>query len=202
MQSVRVIAGLGNPESRYDGTRHNIGFAVVDKLAAAQEAAWKAESRMCAHTASIVLAGKPVLLIKPQTYMNASSKAVGNVCRYYKWSPKSVLVVVDEYQFPLGKTKLTLKGSAGGHNGIDDIIQHLGAEFPRLRIGIAPDQPSPMKMTDYVLGKFTPGELTTLETCWERILDEICLIVSRGPVLAINTINQRILENEPKTSEI
>ena len=88
---------------------------------------------MSAHTASIVIAGKPVLLLKPQTYMNASSKAIGNVCRYYKWSPKSVLVVVDEYQFPLGQTKLTLNGSAGGHNGIDDIVRQFGPEFPRSR---------------------------------------------------------------------
>jgi len=202
MQSVRVIAGLGNPESRYDGTRHNIGFAAVDKLAEAYSASWKVESRMCAHTTSIEVAGKPVLLLKPQTYMNASSKAIGNVCRYYKWSPKSVLVVVDEYQFPLGKTKLTLQGSAGGHNGVDDIIRQFGPEFPRLRIGIAPAEPVRMTMTDYVLGKFSPVELNNLATCWERILSEIKLIIQVGPVLAGNTINQRILENEPKKSEV
>jgi PTH1 family peptidyl-tRNA hydrolase len=203
MQSVRVIAGLGNPESRYDGTRHNIGFAAVDRLAEAHSASWKAEARFCAHTASVVIAGKPVLLLKPQTFMNASSKAIGNVCRYYKWSPKSVLVVVDEFQFPLGQTKLTLKGSAGGHNGVDDIVGQLGSEFPRLRIGIAPDQPTPMKMTDYVLGKFSPEEINTLATCWERILSEMKLIIQKGPDLAINTINQRILKNEPtKKSQI
>ena len=203
MQSVRVIAGLGNPESRYDGTRHNIGFAAVDKLAEACSASWKVETRMCAHTASISIAGKPVLLIKPQTFMNASSKAIGNVCRYYKWSPKSVLVVVDEFQLPLGQAKLTLKGSAGGHNGVDDIIQRFGSEFPRLRIGIAPEEPTPMKMTDYVLGKFSPEEINTLANCWERILTEMKLIIQRGPDLAINTINQRILKNEPsKKSEV
>ena len=203
MQSVRVIAGLGNPEARYDGTRHNIGFAAVDKLAAAHSATWKAESRMCAQTASIDLAGRPVLLIKPQTFMNASSKAIGNVCRYYKWSPKAVLVVVDEYQLPLGETKLSLRGSAGGHNGIDDIIRHLGPEFPRLRIGIAPAEPVPMKMSDYVLGKFSPEEGNTLATCWERILTELQLIVQLGPTLAMNTINQRILKNDPsKNSEV
>ena len=197
MQSVRVIAGLGNPERRYDGTRHNIGFAAVDRLAEAHSASWMAESRMCAHTASIVIAGQPVLLLKPQTYMNASSKAIGNVCRYYKWSPKSVLVVVDEFQLPLGETKLSLKGSGGGHNGVEDIIQRLGPEFPRLRIGIAPAEPTPMSMTDYVLGKFTPEENNTLATCWERILSEMKLVVQKGPALAINTINQRILKNEP-----
>ena len=203
MQSVRVIAGLGNPGARYDGTRHNIGFAAVDKLAEAHSASWKAESRMCAHTASIEIAGQPVLLLKPQTYMNASGKAVGNVCRFYKWSPKSVLVVVDEFQLPLGQTKLSLRGSAGGHNGVDDIIQRFGPEFPRFRIGIAPAEPTPASMTDYVLGKFSPGETNTLANCWDRILTELASVIQRGPALAANTINQRILKNEPSNkSEI
>ena len=202
MQSVRVIAGLGNPGERYDGTRHNIGFAAVDKLAEARSAKWKAESRMCAHTATIEIAGQPVLLLKPQTFMNASGKAIGNVCRFYKWSPKSVMVVVDEFQLPLGETKLSLKGSGGGHNGVDDIIQRFGPEFPRFRVGIAPAEPTPASMTHYVLGKFSSGEIKTLASCWDRILTEIETVIQKGPVLASNTINQRILKNEPKQSEI
>jgi PTH1 family peptidyl-tRNA hydrolase len=197
MSTVRVIAGLGNPGTRYDGTRHNIGFAAVDRLAAAHAASWKAESRLCAHTATIEIAGNPVLLLKPQTYMNASGKAIGNVCRYYKWRPAACLIVVDEFQLELGRTKLSLDGSAGGHNGIADIIQLLGPEFSRYRIGIAPSEPTPMRMTDYVLGKFTPGEINTLANCWERLLSELELIVRTGPRLAINTINQRIPKNEP-----
>ena len=203
MQSVRVIAGLGNPGVRYDGTRHNIGFAAVDQLAEAHSASWKAESRMCVHTATIEIAGQPVLLLKPQTFMNASGKAIGNVCRFYKWSPKSVMVVVDEFQLPLGQTKLSMKGSAGGHNGVEDIISRFGPEFPRFRIGISPAEPTPVSMTDYVLGKFSSGEINTLATCWERILTEIELILQKGPALALNTINQRILKNEPsKQSEV
>lgn len=197
MSTVRVIAGLGNPGSEYDGTRHNIGFAAVDRLAAAHSATWKAENRFCAHTASIVLAGQSVLLLKPQTFMNASGKAIGNVCRFFKWLPSSVLVVVDEFQLELGRTKLTLNGSAGGHNGLEHIIQLLGADFPRYRIGIAPQEPTPMRMTDYVLGKFRAGETETLAKCWERILSELQLVVQEGPHLAMNTINQRIQKNEP-----
>jgi len=197
MQSVRVIAGLGNPGPRYDGTRHNIGFAALDRLGAAHAATWKADNRMCAHTASIEIAGIPVLLLKPQTFMNASGKAIGNVCRFFKWSPKAVLVVVDEYQFPLGQIKLSLAGSGGGHNGVEDIIRLLGPEFPRLRIGIAPPERSPMSMTDYVLGKFSSGESSTLATCWDGILQAIELVVVKGPALAMNTINQRSLKNEP-----
>ena len=152
---------------------------------------------MCAHTAAIEIAGNPVLLLKPQTYMNASGKAIGNVCRFYKWHPASVLVVVDEFQLGLGRTKLSLRGSAGGHNGVEDIMQRLGPEFPRYRIGIAPAEPTPQSMTDYVLGKFSPGELNTLATRWEGFLNEIELIICKGPQLAMNTINQRILKNEP-----
>jgi PTH1 family peptidyl-tRNA hydrolase len=202
MSTVRVIAGLGNPGTRYDGTRHNIGFAAVDRLAAAHSASWKQESRFCAHAASIVIAGHPVLLLKPQTYMNASGKAIGNVCRFYKWLPASVLVVVDEFQLELGRTKLSLSGSGGGHNGVEDIIQRMGPAFPRFRIGIAPPNPTPMGMTDYVLGKFLPDETNTLANCWERILSELEQIVQQGPDLAINTINQRIQKNEPNQQEI
>jgi PTH1 family peptidyl-tRNA hydrolase len=203
MISVRVIAGLGNPGKRYDGTRHNIGFEAVDRLASTHSASWKPESRFCAHTTSIEIAGHPVLLLKPQTFMNASGKAIGNVCRFYKWSPASVLVVFDEYQLELGRTKLSLKGSAGGHNGVADIIQLLGPDFPRYRIGIAPAEPTPISMTDYVLGKISPGETNTLANCWERILSELELIVRHGPRLASNTINQRIPKNEPsKESEL
>ena len=203
MYSVRVIAGLGNPGKRYDGTRHNIGFEAVDRLASAHSAAWKPESRFCAHTTSVEIAGQPVLLIKPQTFMNASGKAISNVCRFYKWSPASVLVVFDEYQLELGRTKLSLTGSAGGHNGVSNIIQLLGPAFPRLRLGIAPADLQPIAMTDYVLGKFSPGETNALAKCWDRILSELELIVQKGPELAINTINQRIQKNEPsKQSEV
>lgn len=202
MQSVRVIAGLGNPGSRYDGTRHNIGFAAVDQLAASRSAAWRPERRFCAHTATIEVAGCPVLLLKPQTFMNASAQAVSAVCRFFKWQPSDFLVVVDEFQLPLGRSKLSLRGSAGGHNGIADLIRQLGPEFPRYRIGIAPAQPVVQSMTDYVLGKFTPEETKILATCWERILSELELTVQRGPQLAMNIINQRQPQNDSKQPEV
>jgi len=200
MYSVRVIAGLGNPGKRYDGTRHNVGFDAVDRLATAHSGAWREESRFCAQTAAIEIVGVPVLLLKPQTFMNASGKAIGNVCRFYKWHPSSVLVAFDEFQLDLGRTKLSFKGSAGGHNGVDHIIQLLGADFPRYRIGIAPSDGRPHTMTDYVLGKFSPVETETLSNCWERILSELELIVRDGPRLAANTINQRNQKHEPSNN--
>lgn len=191
MQTVRVIAGLGNPGPTYDGTRHNVGFALVDKLAAQAGAQWRSSSNFCAHTSSIVIAGSPVLLIKPQTFMNLSGRAISSVCRYYKWSPKDVLVAYDEYQLPLAGVKLSVGGSAGGHNGIASIISLLGAEFPRFRIGIAADQPPLCSLTDFVLGKFSPEENAVLEANWNSLLEQVSLIISKGPNLAANFINQR-----------
>lgn len=200
MTTVRVIAGLGNPGARYDGTRHNIGFSAVERLASLHGGHWKAESRFSAHAASIEIAGYPVLLLKPQTYMNASGKAIGQVCRYYKWHPADILVVVDEFQLSLGQTKLTLKGSAGGHNGLNDIIQRFGPGFPRYRIGIAPSEPTHQKMSDYVLGRLTGDERAALEPEWQRIVSEMEMVVVKGPQLAMNFINQRIPKNEPSNN--
>lgn len=197
MSTVRVIAGLGNPGPRYDGTRHNIGFMALDQLAASCGAVWKTESRMCAQATSIVIADKPVLLIKPQTFMNLSGKAVGEVCRYFKWSPKEVLVVVDEVQLPVGRRKLSLQGSDGGHNGLKDIISRFGPQFPRYRLGVGMEDKGQRVLTDVVLGKFSETERKILANCWERVLSEMESIVRLGPELAINSINQRIPKNEP-----
>lgn len=197
MSTVRVVAGLGNPGPRYDGTRHNIGFMAIDKLADRHGASWKPESRLCAHTASIMVSGKPVLLIKPQTFMNVSGKAIGEVCRFYKWSPKEVLVIVDEFQLPVGRSKLSLKGSDGGHNGLKDIIGRFGPHFPRYRLGVEPEERGHQPMADVVLGNFSESERKKLANSWERVLAELERIIQLGPELAINTINQRIPKNEP-----
>jgi PTH1 family peptidyl-tRNA hydrolase len=192
MQSVRVIAGLGNPGRQYDGTRHNLGFAALDRLAQRHGVQWKADTRLFAHTASIIIAGKGILLLKPQTFMNLSGKAIGAVCRFYKWRPSDVLVVYDETQLPLGRVKLNTTGGAGGHNGVDHIIQLLGRDFPRYRIGIG-EKPHPqMTLTDYVLGKLGPAEVSELERCMESIVNGLEQVVHEGPLLAANSINQRI----------
>lgn len=192
MQPVRVIAGLGNPGTRYDGTRHNIGFAVVDKLAARFQVKWKSESRFCAHTATIDLANGPVLLVKPQTYMNASGKTIGELCRYFRWKPEEFLVAYDEYQLPLGKVKVSVGGGDGGHNGITDIIARVGNAFVRYRIGIAPEVKPRASLTDFVLGKFTGEETTKLASRWDALADGLNLVVEKGPLLAMNQLNQRI----------
>ena len=148
-----MIVGLGNPGRTYEDTRHNAGFMVLDRLAARWGAVFKADrQRKCE-----VAAGPGVLLVKPSTFMNESGLCVGPMMRFFKLDPRSVFVIHDEVDFPLGVIKLREKGSAGGHNGIKSLIAHMGTqEFPRLRFGIG--QPRGKgEMIGHVLGKFPPG---------------------------------------------
>ena len=145
-----MIVGLGNPGRTYEDTRHNAGFMVLDRLAARWGAVFKADrQRKCE-----VAAGPGVLLVKPSTFMNESGLCVGPMMRFFKLDPRSVFVIHDEVDFPLGVIKLREKGSAGGHNGIKSLIAHMGTqEFPRLRFGIG--QPRGKgDMIGHVLGKF------------------------------------------------
>ena len=151
MLPVKIIVGLGNPGREYAETRHNVGFMVLDLLARHFGAEWKADKARKAELA----AGPGVLLVKPQTFMNASGESVGPLMRYYKWEPEQVFVVYDDISFPVGTMRLRAGGSAGGHNGMKSMIAHLGTEkFPRLRVGIS--APGCKQMVSHVLGKFAP----------------------------------------------
>lgn len=194
--SVRVIAGLGNPGATYDGTRHNIGFTLVDALAQRAGVRWKNESGFCAHTACVEFNGRTVLLCKPQTYMNESGRSIGQLLRFYKWAIADLVVIYDEYQIPLAECKLSLRGSAGGHNGIASILAHCGDGFCRYRIGIGPEQKPPMPLTDFVLGRFTESERQVLSNRLPVLLDGVEHIVRAGPMLAMNHLNQRRQTNE------
>jgi peptidyl-tRNA hydrolase, PTH1 family len=189
--SVRVVVGLGNPGPLYDRTRHNIGFTLVDALASREGVRWKDQARFCAHTASVVIAGQPVLLAKPQTFMNASGRAVGSLCRYHRWSPGEVCVVYDEYQLPVGQWKLSIGGGAGGHNGISDIVAKVAPDFVRFRIGIGPSEKPAMRLTDFVLGRFTDAEQGLLDIAWPRLLEGLDLLLREGPQRAMNSLNRR-----------
>jgi peptidyl-tRNA hydrolase, PTH1 family len=193
---VRVIAGLGNPGATYDGTRHNVGFLLVDTLAQKAGVRWKIESKFCAHTATVELCGRSVLLCKPQTYMNESGRSIGQLLRFYKWAVEDLVVVYDEYQIPLAECKLSLRGSAGGHNGIASILAHCGDGFSRYRIGIGPTEKPPMALTDFVLGKFTETEREILSNRLPGLLDGVHHIIQAGPLQAMNHLNQRRQTNE------
>src|SRR5262245_37969445 len=148
---MKAIVGLGNPGSDYEGTRHNLGFDVVDELAHR----WKAKFKAWKSVAELsVVKAHDVVLVKPTTFMNLSGQAVGEAARYYKIDPQDVLVITDEVQLPLGKIKLKPSGSDGGHNGLKSVIEHVGPDFPRLRIGIERGDRATTDMRDRVLSRF------------------------------------------------
>jgi PTH1 family peptidyl-tRNA hydrolase len=158
--AIRMVVGLGNPGRRYTQTRHNIGFMVVDWLAAqAAASAWRSDRR--AEVTRIGVGGTGVLLVKPQTFMNASGEAVQALAAWHRVEPAAILVVTDDLDLPFGRVRLRPSGSAGGHNGLKSIIAQLGTtQFPRLRIGIGrPEVGDPI---DWVLSPFDPHEAQDL----------------------------------------
>ena len=189
---IAVIAGLGNPGSKYRNTRHNIGFSLVDQLAVKYDAAWKHEARFEAEVAVIQHGERKLMLLKPQTFMNASGRSIGTVLRYRKLSAESLLVIYDDLTLDLGRIKLSVNGSAGGHNAIADMITQVGTGFARYRVGIGAKPHKEMDLADYVISKFSKDELSILADRSSIFLDQIHLILNEGLESSMKTINQRI----------
>lgn len=186
---MKLVIGLGNPGPEYERTRHNVGFRVVDKLAA--KLGWKwTERRSRAILASGTIGSEKVVLVKPITYMNLSGAAVGELVRWYKIQPEDVLVIFDDLDLPVGKIRLRARGSAAGHNGLDDIIRHLHTNaFPRLRIGIGHPTNSRMNGRDYVLGIPPGDERILLEAAEDRAVEAIQLAITQGIGTTMNLVN-------------
>ena len=185
MAPFRLIVGLGNPGGEYAETRHNVGFMVLDRLAARERATFKAEKKWQA----VVAPTSYGWLCKPQTYMNLSGESVSALRHFYKIEPSQVLVVLDDLALPLGRLRLREKGSAGGQNGLKSVIQHLGTnEVPRLRIGIGSAQGD--TATGHVLGRFSPAERPVLETALDDAAEAIEFAQSHGFPAAMNRYNQ------------
>lgn len=148
-----MVVGLGNPGTQYETTKHNVGFMVIDAIAdGVQHTPWRDEQK--AEVCAITVAGEKVLLVKPQTFMNASGESVGPLMRYYKIDPTDVFCVYDDMDLPVGKLRIRPNGSAGGHNGIKSLISHIGTEaFPRFRVGIGRPLPK-WTVVDHVLAPF------------------------------------------------
>src|SRR5882724_9362628 len=154
--SVTLIAGLGNPGREYAGTRHNLGFTVVEALAAAEGLKWKKESRFEAETARWeVRPGVTRLLVKPQTFMNDSGRALRALLDFNKVAVETLIVAYDDLTIDLGRVKVSVTGSAGGHNGVASLLEQLGSGFIRYRLGIGAPRPVDMDIKDFVLGKFS-----------------------------------------------
>lgn len=157
---MKLIVGLGNPGSKYDGTRHNIGFDVVDILVKELKAPSFREKFQGLLT-EITYEGEKILFLKPQTYMNLSGDSINAVAKFYKISNDDILIIYDDMDTPLGKIRFRPKGSSGGHNGIKSIIAHFGEQFPRVKFGIGkPTLPSQIEgnIIDFVLSRFTKEE--------------------------------------------
>lgn len=188
MEPIRLIVGLGNPGREYAGTRHNVGFMVMERLAASLRAEWKLDRTRKGELAS----GPGVLLVRPQTFMNNSGECVGPLMRYFKFLPEQVLVIYDDTSFPVGTLRLRAAGSAGGHNGMKSLIAHLGSErFPRLRVGVGVGAPGQKSMVSHVLGHFSPEEKPLLEESLARATEAALCVLQEGFEIAANRFNVR-----------
>ncbi len=184
-----LVVFLGNPGLRYEGTRHNAGFMAADAMAKAQNVVIN-KSRFKALTAVCTIGGENVMLMKPQTYMNLSGEAVIQAVNFYKIPPEHVIVVSDEISLPIGKLRIRTKGSAGGHNGLKDIIAKLGtSDFPRIRLGVgAPPHPD-YDMKDWVLAAFKGQDAADMEDACRRAAAAIECYITRGADRAMNLFN-------------
>ena len=184
-----LLVGLGNPGDKYDNTRHNVGFAAIDQLAEELRVPVQ-KLKYRALTQSVELGGARVLLMKPITYMNLSGEAVGEAARFFKIPADHVLVLSDDVSLPVGKLRIRKGGSAGGHNGLKSIIQHLGTDqFPRVKIGVG-EKPHPdYDMADWVLGKFAGEDLKTITQAIERAGKAAACYIQDGPDKAMNKFN-------------
>ena len=188
----QLIVGLGNPETKYDKTRHNIGFELVDTLAESWHIDWQKNRRFQGLFAEgMTPQGLKIRLLKPLTYMNRSGQSVRAVTDWYKLTPSSLLVVYDDMDLPLGKLRLRMSGSAGGHNGMKSIIAHLGKQnFARLRIGIGKST-GKQETVSHVLGKFSSTEAKIMQEVLGLAMDAINLSLKEGVEKAMSLYNGR-----------
>ena len=194
MENLSLIAGLGNPGGEYAGTRHNIGFVLVERLAAQWRVAWKFDKKFNARVARFEEAGRKIVLCQPQTFMNASGEAVGALARFYQLPAERMLMVADDADLPLGQIRLRAKGSSGGHHGLESIEQQLATrEYPRLRLGIGRRADDDRQITDYVLGRFTAGEREIVEEVLARAGQQAECWWSAGIKEAMNQFNGAVM---------
>jgi len=184
---MRVVVGLGNPGARYHGTRHNVGFAVVDALAKSPHAG-RFQDRFGAEVAELVEDAVKVLLVKPQTFMNLSGNAVRQLADFYQLPREELLVVCDDFNLPLGRLRFRARGTHGGHNGLRDIQNHLGTTvYPRLRIGVG--APEEGEAIDYVLGRFRPSERPLIEEALQKATQAVADWWAKGIAFCMNQYN-------------
>jgi PTH1 family peptidyl-tRNA hydrolase len=190
---IRLVAGLGNPGAEHTGTRHNIGFEVVDRLAAEWGLTWEHSKGWRAFLAK----GPKAILVKPASYMNRSGEPLQGVAHFYKVAPAETLVVLDEMALPLGRVRLRPDGGTAGHNGLESIIVQFGTEeIPRLRIGIG--TPPEDGSVDYVLGRFFEEERPAVEKTISRAVEAVKCAIDNGLLSAMNQFNKNPEPERPE----
>jgi len=190
--SITLVAALGNPGRDYEKTRHNLGWIVVDAFVRKRGLAWKTQPQFQAEVARWDAApGRTCHFAKPQTFMNDSGTSVGALARFYKVPLASVVAIYDDLTIDLGLVKVSVTGSAGGHNGVASLLEHLGDGFVRYRLGIGPKEPPQMDLKDFVLGKFTPEQTALVTQNLDHYLSGLDLLLSRGAEAAMNQLNRR-----------
>lgn len=192
----QLIVGLGNPEPKYDRTRHNIGFTAIDALSKTGFIPISEHRKFQAEYGEGTVQGKKLRLLKPLTYMNRSGQSIRAVVDWYKLDPKAVLVIYDDMDLPVGRIRLRHSGSAGGHNGMKSTIAHLGTQnFPRLRIGIGkprnPNSVANRETVSHVLGKFSPNETQVMEKVLKLVIEAVEFCLKEGIDKTMSLYNSR-----------
>ncbi|MCH5262898.1 MAG: aminoacyl-tRNA hydrolase [Lachnospiraceae bacterium] len=190
-----IIVGLGNPDRQYQNTRHNIGFDVIDAIADKNHIT-VGERKHKALIGKGFVGGQKVVLVKPQTYMNLSGESVREVIDFYKVDDKSELIVIsDDISLDVGQIRIRKRGSAGGHNGLKNIILHLGHdEFHRVRMGVG-EKPQGYDLVDYVLGHFPKEEREIMDESAKRAADAVEMMITDGADAAMNQYNKKIQQS-------
>ena len=190
MLIMYLIAGLGNPSKTYEGTRHNVGFSMIDALADA----FQIDVTTKKHKAIVgrgVIEGMKVILAKPQTYMNLSGESIREIADFYKIDPENMIIIYDDISLDVGRLRIRKKGSAGGHNGIKNIIAHLGTDvFPRIKVGIG-EKPQGWDLADYVLSKYSKEEQQALREASDDVIGAVKLMVMDNIDAAMNQYNAK-----------
>ncbi|MEG2928090.1 MAG: aminoacyl-tRNA hydrolase [Oscillospiraceae bacterium] len=184
-----LVVGLGNPGGKYEGSRHNIGFETIDFIA--QKAGTKiVKAKFSGLYGVWQYKDRKILLLKPQTFMNLSGQSVGEAARFYKIKPENTLIIYDDVSLDVGKVRIRTKGSAGGHNGIKSIIENIGEEFPRIKIGVGQKPHPDYDLADWVLGKFSQGDKKLLQERFEDVYSAAELLIDSQVEKAMNLYNK------------
>ena len=195
-EHMYIIAGLGNPTMQYEGTRHNAGFDVIDALADKYNISVDGRKNR-AYIGKGIIEGQKVLLVKPQTYMNLSGESIGGLGDYFKIDEEQDLIVIyDDISLSPGQIRIRKKGSAGGHNGIKNIIAHLGTQvFPRIKVGVG-EKPKKYDLADYVLSHFTKAEREEMEEGYQKAIQAVEKILAGEMEAAMNEFNRKVKPKE------